>query len=89
MYSTVFLSEEVFSETVPIVRLVMDGFNICIFAYGQTAIRKTFTMEGIPENRGVNYRALEELFRVSGERSTSVSYTFSVSFKVYNDCSLQ
>ena len=64
----------------------MDGFNVCIFAYGQTGTGKTFTMEGVPENRGVNYRALEELFRISEERSSSVSYSFGVSIlKVYNE----
>lgn len=64
----------------------MDGFNVCIFAYGQTGTGKTFTMEGVPENRGVNYRALEELFRMSEDRSTSVAYTFSVSIlEVYNE----
>ncbi|KAJ1262775.1 hypothetical protein BS78_09G135800 [Paspalum vaginatum] len=78
--------EAVFSETVPVVRSVMDGFNVCIFAYGQTGAGKTFTMEGVPENRGVNYRALEELFRMSEERSASVTYTFSVSIlEVYNE----
>ncbi|XP_062231318.1 kinesin-like protein KIN-14J [Phragmites australis] len=78
--------EAVFSETVPVVRSVMDGFNVCIFAYGQTGTGKTFTMEGVPENRGVNYRALEELFRMSEERNASVEYTFSVSIlEVYNE----
>ncbi|CAN6346931.1 unnamed protein product [Urochloa humidicola] len=78
--------EAVFSETVPVVRSVMDGFNVCIFAYGQTGTGKTFTMEGIPENRGVNYRALEEIFRMSEDRKTSIAYTFSVSIlEVYNE----
>ena len=82
----IFFSETVFSETVPVVRSVMDGFNVCIFAYGQTGTGKTFTMEGVPEDRGVNYRALEELFRMSEERSTSIAYTFSVSIlEVYNE----
>jgi kinesin family protein C2/C3 len=40
----------------------LDGYNVCIFAYGQTGTGKTFTMEGSPENRGVNYRTLDELF---------------------------
>jgi kinesin family member C2/C3 len=79
-------TEAVFAETVPVVRSVMDGFNVCIFAYGQTGTGKTFTMEGVPENRGVNYRALEELFRMSEERSASVAYTFSVSIlEIYNE----
>ncbi|KAM0916195.1 hypothetical protein ACQ4PT_010291 [Festuca glaucescens] len=78
--------ETVFAESLPVVRSVMDGFNVCIFAYGQTGTGKTFTMEGIPENRGVNYRALEELFRISEERSSSVAYTFCVSIlEVYNE----
>ena len=64
----------------------MDGFNVCIFAYGQTGTGKTFTMEGVPENRGVNYRALEELFKISEARTTSVAYTFLVSIlEVYNE----
>lgn len=78
--------EAVFAESLPVVRSVMDGFNVCIFAYGQTGTGKTFTMEGVPENRGVNYRALEELFRMSEERSSSVSYSFGVSIlEVYNE----
>ena len=81
-----FPSEAVFAESLPVVRSVMDGFNVCIFAYGQTGTGKTFTMEGVPENRGVNYRALEELFRISEERSSSVAYTFCVSIlEVYNE----
>ena len=28
--------EEVFAEVQPVVTSVMDGYNVCIFAYGQT-----------------------------------------------------
>nr|GEY80830.1 kinesin-like protein KIN-14S [Tanacetum cinerariifolium] len=39
-----------------------------------------------PENRGVNYRILEELFRVSKERSETMRYELSVSLlEVYNE----
>ncbi|KAH8507328.1 hypothetical protein H0E87_009738, partial [Populus deltoides] len=51
--------EAVFVQTKPIVASVLDGYNVCIFAYGQTGTGKTFTMEGSPENRGVNYRTLD------------------------------
>lgn len=79
-------AEAVFAETLPIVKSVLDGYNVCIFAYGQTGTGKTFTMEGTPENRGVNYRALEELFRSSMERSSLIRYQFSVSIlEVYNE----
>ena len=41
---------------------VLDGYNVCIFAYGQTGSGKTWTMSGPQNNRGVNTRALDELF---------------------------
>ncbi|WOL12009.1 kinesin-like protein KIFC3 [Canna indica] len=73
-------------ETLPIVKSVLDGYNVCIFAYGQTGAGKTFTMEGTPENRGVNYRSLEELFRVSEKRNSIMRYEFHVSMlEVYNE----
>ncbi|KAE8668860.1 Eukaryotic translation initiation factor 3E [Hibiscus syriacus] len=76
----------VFAQTKPIVTSVLDGFNVCIFAYGQTGTGKTFTMEGTPENRGVNYRTLEELFRVPGERGGVMKYELFVSMmEVYNE----
>ncbi|CAJ1976152.1 unnamed protein product [Sphenostylis stenocarpa] len=53
---------------------VLDGYNVCIFAYGQTGTEKTLTMEGTPEQRGVNYRILEELFRITGERHGIMKY---------------
>ena len=67
-------AEAVFAQTKPIVASVLDGYNVCIFAYGQTGTGKTFTMEGSPENRGVNYRTLDELFGVSQEGSGIMRY---------------
>ncbi|KAJ6413982.1 hypothetical protein OIU84_006733 [Salix udensis] len=78
--------EAVFAQTKPIVASVLDGYNVCIFAYGQTGTGKTFTMEGSPENRGVNYRTLDELFRLSQERSGIMRYALFVSMmEVYNE----
>ncbi|KAL0005919.1 hypothetical protein SO802_013480 [Lithocarpus litseifolius] len=78
--------EAVFTQTKPIVTSVLDGYNVCIFAYGQTGTGKTFTMEGTPENRGVNYRTLEELFRISDERGGIMRYELFVSMlEVYNE----
>ncbi|XP_039029588.1 kinesin-like protein KIN-14S [Hibiscus syriacus] len=76
----------VFARTKPIVTSVLDGYNVCIFAYGQIGSGKTFTMEGTPENRGVNYKTLEELFRVAGDRGGVMKYELFVSLmEVYNE----
>lgn len=65
---------------------VLDGYNVCIFAYGQTGTGKTFTMEGSEQDRGVNYRTLEQLFKISDERKENFSYKISISvLEVYNE----
>jgi kinesin family protein C2/C3 len=33
-------------DTRPLIRSVLDGYNVCIFAYGQTGSGKTYTMVG-------------------------------------------
>ncbi|CAE5956948.1 unnamed protein product [Arabidopsis arenosa] len=67
--------EAVFADTQPLIRSVLDGYNVCIFAYGQTGSGKTFTMMGpnelTDESLGVNYRALSDLFHLSKIRNSS------------------
>lgn len=80
------MSGEVFANTAPVVVSVLDGYNVCIFAYGQTGTGKTFTMEGTTDNRGVNYRTLEELFHVAELRKAQFNYEICVSvLEVYNE----
>ncbi|XP_078154287.1 kinesin-like protein KIN-14E isoform X1 [Carex rostrata] len=77
---------DVYADASPLVTSVLDGYNVCIFAYGQTGTGKTFTMEGTERKRGVNYRTLEELFKIAEERKETVSYDISVSvLEVYNE----
>ncbi|KDP29798.1 hypothetical protein JCGZ_18733 [Jatropha curcas] len=77
---------DVFADASPMVISVLDGYNVCIFAYGQTGTGKTFTMEGTQQNRGVNYRTLEQLFKIAKERSETFTYSLSVSvLEVYNE----
>ena len=56
--------------------LVPAGYNVCIFAYGQTGSGKTHTMAGTDvqheEGRGINYRALDDLFALHHKRSKEV-----------------
>jgi hypothetical protein len=56
--------EQIFSECNDLVQSVIDGYNITIFAYGQTGAGKTFTMMGAntPELKGVCPRTVEAVF---------------------------
>jgi len=79
---------QVYNEVSPLVTSVMDGYNVCIFAYGQTGTGKTFTMMGDMEgeNSGVNTRALAELFELSSKRSKVIEDKITVSIlEVYNE----
>lgn len=44
------MAGEVFSDTRPLIRSVLDGYNVCIFAYGQTGSGKTYTMVRYPDD---------------------------------------
>ncbi|CAD6260595.1 unnamed protein product [Miscanthus lutarioriparius] len=81
---------EVFADTQPLIRSVMDGYNVCIFAYGQTGSGKTYTMSGpdvtTEETWGVNYRSLNDLFEISQTRADSITYDVKVQMiEIYNE----
>ncbi|KAH7431572.1 hypothetical protein KP509_08G055800 [Ceratopteris richardii] len=82
--------EEVFMDTRPLIRSVLDGYNVCIFAYGQTGSGKTYTMTGpnslSEKDWGVNYRALNDLFHISQSRVDVFKYEVSVQMvEIYNE----
>ncbi|GAB4834416.1 hypothetical protein Ancab_032672 [Ancistrocladus abbreviatus] len=82
--------EEVFRDTQPLIRSVLDGYNVCIFAYGQTGSGKTYTMSGPDvssrKDWGVNYRALHDLFQISQSRKSSILYEVGVQMvEIYNE----
>lgn len=79
----------VYEDTQPLIRSVLDGYNVCIFAYGQTGSGKTHTMSGTNTEdmlgRGINYRALDDLFGIRDSRPES-EYTFRVQMlEIYNE----
>ncbi|TVU47351.1 hypothetical protein EJB05_06949, partial [Eragrostis curvula] len=82
--------DEVFLDTQPLIRSVLDGYNVCIFAYGQTGSGKTYTMSG-PKNmteqtQGVNYRALSDLFKLAEQRKGAFIYDIAVQMiEIYNE----
>ncbi|KAJ0265576.1 Kinesin-like protein KIN-14J [Hirschfeldia incana] len=82
--------EEVFLDTRPLIRSILDGYNVCIFAYGQTGSGKTYTMSGpsitSKEEWGVNYRALNDLFHLTQLRQNTVVYEVGVQMvEIYNE----
>ncbi|KAA8530763.1 hypothetical protein F0562_005469 [Nyssa sinensis] len=78
---------ELFSDVQPFVQSALDGYNVSIFAYGQTHSGKTHTMEGSSHDRGLYARCFEELFDLSNSDTTSSSrFNFSVTvFELYNE----
>ncbi|KAJ8898637.1 hypothetical protein K2173_004621 [Erythroxylum novogranatense] len=77
---------DVFQDTAPFATSVLDGYNVCIFAYGQTGTGKTFTMEGTEEARGVNFRTLDQIFRLIEEKENLFQFDLRVSvLEVYNE----
>ncbi|KAG1659504.1 hypothetical protein FOA52_015346 [Chlamydomonas sp. UWO 241] len=81
---------EVYDDVQPLIRSVLDGYNVCIFAYGQTGSGKTHTMSGTDtgnaSGRGINFRALDDLFSMLEERSGEWVYTIRCQMlEVYNE----
>ncbi|CAB4283866.1 unnamed protein product [Prunus armeniaca] len=78
---------ELFRDVQPLVQSALDGYNVSIFAYGQTNSGKTHTMEGSSHDRGLYARSFEELFDLANSDSTSTSrFKFSVTvFELYNE----
>ncbi|KAK6041956.1 hypothetical protein COOONC_20541 [Cooperia oncophora] len=40
-----YTQEQIFSKVSPIITSCIDGYNVCLFAYGHTGSGKTYTME--------------------------------------------
>ncbi|KAD4386351.1 hypothetical protein E3N88_26520 [Mikania micrantha] len=82
--------EQIYVDTQPLIRSVLDGYNVCIFAYGQTGSGKTYTMSGpditTKESWGVNYRALQDLFQLTETRKNIIKYEVGVQMiEIYNE----
>jgi hypothetical protein len=91
--------EDVFADTKHLITSVVDGYNVCIFAYGQTGAGKSFTMIGagdigksvhedgtFDQLAGIAPRAITELFRVLEDRQAQMTYEVEVQmFQLYRD----
>jgi len=75
--------EEVFKEFEKTVLTCMDGYDVCVYAYGQTASGKTFTMEGDlqdPEKCGLMLRTINGyLTTIESRKEVGWKYTLVAS----------
>ncbi|KAL6222839.1 hypothetical protein ACLB2K_006229 [Fragaria x ananassa] len=78
---------ELFRDVQPLVQSALDGYNVSIYAYGQTNSGKTHTMEGSSHDGGLYACSFEELFDLANSDATSTSrFKFSVTvFELYNE----
>merc|ERR1712216_1010705 len=67
--------DEVFEDCQDLIQSSVDGYNVTMFAYGQTGAGKTFTMAGVPGQLGVTPRTITELFRVVDESKARFEFT--------------
>ncbi|EKM51774.1 uncharacterized protein PHACADRAFT_262108 [Phanerochaete carnosa HHB-10118-sp] len=63
----------------------MDGYDAVIFAYGQTASGKTFTLSGDEEQPGITPRAMKDIFAYI-RRTPTREYLLRCSYlEIYNE----
>ncbi|KAL4704744.1 hypothetical protein ACJJTC_000068 [Scirpophaga incertulas] len=65
----------------PLVASVLDGFNGCVFAYGQTGTGKTHTMEGCSSHEGLIPRAFRHIWaHIETSASPDLTHLVSCSY---------
>lgn len=78
----------------PLIESVLNGFNATIFAYGQTGTGKTYTMEGVRDdklpsvdqkNRGIIPRTFEQIFETIEQSNNKQYLVFSSYLEIYQE----
>jgi hypothetical protein len=67
--------EEVFEQCRDLVQSAADGYNVTLFAYGQTGAGKTYTTGGTPDDPGISRRMLHEIFKITAASADRCQYT--------------
>jgi len=81
--------KEIFSELEDLIQSVYDGFNVTVFAYGQTGAGKTYTMYGPQpdpnKDAGVVLRSIDKVFQLREEFGKQYSTGICLSMvELYN-----
>mmetsp|Transcript_73587 Transcript_73587/g.225077 ORF Transcript_73587/g.225077 Transcript_73587/m.225077 type:complete len:1037 (-) Transcript_73587:69-3179(-) len=78
--------DEIFEDCKDLVQSAVDGYNVTLFAYGQTGAGKTFTMAGKPGELGVSPRTIDELYALCENNESRYVYTIEGSMvELYRD----
>lgn len=87
--------EDLYKKMVhPLIESVLNGFNATIFAYGQTGTGKTYTMEGVrddrlpvpeQEHRGIIPRTFEQIFKTIEQSNNKQYLVFSSYLEIYQE----
>lgn len=67
--------DDVFEDCRDLIQSAMDGYNVSIFAYGQTGAGKTYTTYGTPSCPGLAPRIATEIFRIVERDAGHLQYT--------------
>jgi len=71
--------DEIFQDCRDLIQSAIDGYNVTIFAYGQTGAGKTHTLYGIPRDEGIAPRTIKELFRILTSAKDRYKHTIMAS----------
>lgn len=79
--------EEVYTNTTsPLIESILDGFNATVFAYGATGCGKTYTVSGTPDQPGIIFLAMKELFEKIDKLNDVQNFEISLSYlEIYNE----
>ena len=80
---------DIFAQVSDLVQSALDGYNVCLFSYGQTGAGKTHTMQGlnVPGQEGIIPRSIAKILKtVETLKEQGWEYTLEASFvEVYNE----